>query len=451
MLRGADEIEHVKKASGISTGEFLSAAVPVEGDIVEVQRDVCLLLHDGFDLAACEPVEASPSEESEHSSTELMNTTAALSNPVWYVVVAPASWLLDGAATVWGIRAIGAVICALLITWAVILNSTIRAPHRSSQCGVMLCLTPAVIYASTVAAPNGVHMASALLLWVALLTTDDHRHNAWAICVAGATMSVTHTLGLFWLTCAVASLALLRGRRHVLSLGRNLVKSPAALAILVATILFALSWIAAVRPNDPTRGGGDPLAESTKDIPAIAHGVVWIIQLVGTMPYRFNFLWFIVYGLWFVVFAVFLARSLQRAEGRERLTMAAVTTVGVIIPIAVTILTYEVHGYAWQGRYELPLLFAVPLIAASVRQTPGPRDFKWAAAQEVATGLAMGLGATCLAVATDSGPALAVCAGILAPLGWWMMWESSHASTMSDARRRPAAWSRDQDSSTVPP
>lgn len=434
MLRGADEIEHVKKASGVSVGTFLSPAVPVEADIVAVQRDVCHMLYEGFDLAACEPVRDASTGTDERSPTALMQTTAARYNPVWYLVVAPASWVLEGAATVWGIRAIGAIISALLITWAVMLNWE-RTPDHRSQTGLMLCLTPAVIYSSTVAAPNGVHLASALLLWVAMLTADEHRHHAWAICIAGATLSVTHTLGLFWLTCAVVTLTLLRGRKHVVRLGRNLVSSPAALSILVAAILFIISWVAAARPNDPTRGGGDPLADSTKDIPALAHGFVWVIQLVGTMPYRFDFLWFVIYALWIVAFTSFLARGLRRVGTRARLTMGAITGVAVTIPIAVTVLTYDVHGYAWQGRYGLPLLFALPLIAGGVSQAPSPRDGRWATAQLVATGLAMGLGAMCLAANTGSNATSASCAALLAAFGWWMMWRPLQSKTALRSRR----------------
>lgn len=423
MLRGADELEHVKKASGVSAGAFVSPVVPVEADIVEAQRTVCLKLYDGLDPAPCEPVEGASTAERRPASTELMQTAAARSNPVWYVVVAPASWILEGAATVWGIRAIGAILCALLIAWAVSLNRE-RGSDRHLPSGLMLCVTPAVIYASTVAAPNGVHLASGLLLWVALLTADTHRPNAWAICIAGAALSVTHTLGLFWLGCAVVTLALLRGRRHVVRTGRNLATSPVALSILVAAVVFTISWIALARPNDPTRGGGDPLADSTKDIPALVHGLVWVIQLVGTMPYRFDFLWFVVYALWWLAFVVFLALVLRATHVRQRLTMVAVATAAVVLPITVTFLTYDVHGYAWQGRYELPLLYALPLIAADGRRTAGPRDPRWAAAQLALTGLAMGLGAACLALATDRNLTTAACGASLAALGWWMTWRS---------------------------
>ena len=428
IFRGADEIEHVKKVSGVSSGTFLSSSVPVEIGIVQAQRQACLLLHDGLDSEVCEPVRTTSAAENDPPSTALMQTTAALANPAWYLAVAPAVWALDGVAAVWGIKAITLVICALMITWAISISRG-RALDRYSQSGLMLCLTPAVIYASVVAAPNGVHFSAALLLWVALLRADDHHQHAWAICVAGATLSVTHTLGLFWLVCALATVALLHGRGYMERLWRNVTRSRVAFSLLAIAISFTIAWIATVRPNDPTRSGGDVLAESTKEIPAAAHGFVWVIQLVGTMPYRFDFLWFAVYALWMTAFALFLIRAVAEAGPRERLTMGAITVVSVAIPVAVTIWTYDVHGYAWQGRYELPLLFALPLIAGTVRHAPGHRDRMWTAVQLVSTGAATALAPMCLALRTDSSGAVAGGAALLAMIGWWIIWRPSRSST----------------------
>ena len=101
-----------------------------------------------------------------------MPATTAGYDPAYYLIAAPASWLLEGDAALWGIRGTGAAVSALLLAWA--------WPRRARMAttawqgvGLMLCLTPAVTFASVVGAPNGIHMAAALLMWTNLVIRPD--------------------------------------------------------------------------------------------------------------------------------------------------------------------------------------------------------------------------------------------------------------------------------------
>lgn len=424
VFRGPDEIEHVKRSSGVAVGEFLAptGTVTVEDDVVAAQRGVCLQLHSDFDPRICAPVTDGSGGAQPGAASVPMRSAAARYNPAWYILVAPASWLLEGSATVWGIRAISALASALLLGWAIALRRPSLARQGSDK-AMMLCVTPAVAFASIVGAPNGLHFAAALLFWVALLSADAVPRRTWALSVGGSVLSLTHTLGFFWIACAMIVLLSLRGGVHLRRLGRNLVKTPVALTILIASQAFAILWIAISRPNDPS-GTGDVLAESTKEIPALAHGVVWVLQLVGTMPFRFGLLWSVVYVLWVFAFGVFWWRTKRHANARENLAMATVVTMAVAIPVLVTLLTFENHGYAWQGRYELPLLFGLPLIAGAVSKTI-PMGRAWDNAYIFVTGLAMGLAALCLALREGSAVVDAIAVVALSATGWWLLWNAS--------------------------
>lgn len=436
-FRGPDEIEHVKRSSGVAAGEFLapSGTVTVEDDVVAAQVDVCLRLHSDFDPTICAPVTGGSDGAQPGASSVPMRSAAARYNPVWYVLVAPASWLLEGSATVWGIRATGALASALLLGWALSLHRPSCASQRSDT-AMMLCVTPAVAFASIVAAPNGLHFAASLLFWVALLSADAGRRPTWALCVGGAVMSLTHTLGFFWILCAMVVLVSLRGGAHLRQLGRDLVKSPVALTMLVAAQAFAILWIAISRPNDPT-GDGDVLAESTKEIPALAHGLVWVMQLVGTMPFRFGLLWPVVYVLWVLAFAVWWWLSLRRADAHEKRAMVTIVTMAVAIPTVVTLLTFENHGYAWQGRYELPLLFGLPLIAGAVTTSVPPRR-RWSSGYILFLGLAMALAALCLALREGSNVVEATAVVALSVTGWWLMWGATWLGEHSQHESPPS-------------
>lgn len=433
IFRGPDEIEHVKRASGIAMGQILrdsgrgfavSDRVAVETDVAAAQRDVCLQLHADFDPTICDPVEVAGDRAPADSSSVVMRSAAARYNPAWYLLVAPSSWLLEGPATVLGMRAIGAVSCALVLAWALWLHrlSDIRGHY---DVGVMFCMTPAVVFASVVAAPNGLHLASALLFWVALLSPSIGPRKTWGLCVGGALMSLTHTLGLFWILCALIVFVSLRGIQHLRRIGRELSASPAALATLLSAQAFTVGWVVAARTNDPT-GSGDVLADSTRTIPALAHGVVWVLQLVGTMPFRFGLLWPQVYALWIFAFAIFLWRAVRLANSKEKMAMTVAVALAVAIPTAVTLLTYEIHGYAWQGRYELPLLFGLPLVAGTITRDAGIGRVRRKAGYVLVTGVAVGLGTLCLALREESGVVAAACAVLLSASGWWLLWFGSY-------------------------
>ena len=108
----------------------------------------------------------------------------------------------------------------------------------------------------------------------------------------------------------------------------------------------------------------------------------------------------------------------------EKLAMATVVTMAVAIPVLVTLLTFENHGYAWQGRYELPLLFGLPLIAGAVSKTI-PMGRAWDNAYIFVTGLAMGLAALCLALREGSAVVDAIAVVALSATGWWLLWNAS--------------------------
>jgi hypothetical protein len=428
IFRGPDEIEHTKRASGVASGEVFvhsergigqADTVTVEKDLVTAQRDVCDQLHSDFDDTICAPAAASRSAASSGTETYAMRSTAIRYNPAWYVLVAPASWLLEGEATAWGMRALTALVCALVLAWAVSLHRA-AGSGRHADIGMMFCVTPAVVFASVVAAPNGLHFAAALVFWVALLGVAPGRRQAWGACIGGAIMSLTHTLGPFWILCALIVLATLRGVPHMRRLFREVISAAPAFVLFLSAQAFALGWVVTARTNDPT-GGGDVLAESTKEIPAFAHGIVWVLQSIGTMPFRFGLLWPIVYVLWLLPLMVFLWRAVRSAYCREKVAMATVVTLAAAIPAAVTAVTYENHGYAWQGRYELPLIVALPLIAGG---TVGRRAFPMVQVTlyVLVTGVAVALGTLCLALREGSNVAEAILAFALSTAGWWLLW-----------------------------
>lgn len=441
---GPDEIEHVKRASAVAAGEMVSSTaandtghryVSVERDVAEALHASCVDLHQDLQPESCDPT------AEDGPGRVLMPATTAGYNPAYYVLVAPASWLLEGEATLWGVRGIGAAVSALLLAWAWARRAR-TATSRWQGVGLMLCLTPAVTFASIVGAPNGIHMAAALLMWTCLVSQsrpsphlEADRSRGRQLGVAVALMVLTHALGILWLACSLAVLLLWQGRPGVRALVRDLRASPWTTAAAGAASIAVLAWSLLVRTNDTSVV--DPLAASTKEIPAFAHAIVWTFQVVGTMPYRFGLVWPVVYALWIAALVALVWSALRARDTRTTLAMAGTLAAAAIIPIAVTVLTYDQLGFAWQGRYELPLLYAVPLLAAEATRGVLPR-LRHSADVVVATvGLALALAVACLALRQHVHPALVVVALVAAAVGWCGSWWVLRSSVASGSPAHP--------------
>jgi hypothetical protein len=69
-----------------------------------------------------------------------------------------------------------------------------------------------------------------------------------------------------------------------------------------------------------------------------------------------------VYILGLVVWGMFLWRAAVRARRAIILSSVFLVTVGAVIPIMLTLVSYHRLGLFWQGRYALPLLVGIPLM-----------------------------------------------------------------------------------------
>jgi hypothetical protein len=232
----------------------------------------------------------------------------------------------------------------------------------------LLALSPAVAFATTVAAPNGMGYAAGLLMWAGLLSACRGRRSAHvpaASAVGASVVVLTHPTGMIWVGGAVLTVLLLvgwRGVREIL-LGRPLAWA-AGIGGVAVVIAFTVAWTLIYAPNAPT--ANEPLVAETKAIPMVGHVILWIFQTVGVMPNRFGLLWPIVYALWLAPLGFLLARAIRRANRKDRLAGSVAMAVAVLIPTVATVMTYDAVGVAWQGRYELPLLVGIVMLAGEV-------------------------------------------------------------------------------------
>lgn len=374
MFRGPDEIEHLLRASNVALGHWQPAPGAHEDLLVRADATLaadaertCLVLREDFDPSVCRPAESHP------DGTVDVRSTAALYNPAYYAVVGLPLRVTTGETGAWLVRVVGALLGSAMLAWAWALMTSGRRTGWPSV-ALLAALTPAITFATTVAAPNGLGFAAGVLLWSGLLsalrTPGTTTVAACACAVGGTTLVLTHTTGVVWLATAVLTALVLGGRRGVHEI---LVRAPrawaAATALVVLAVLASVAWTlqhAATAPRS-----GEPLVAETKAIPLPAHAVLWVFQTIGVMPNRFGLMWPVVYAVGLVPVVMVLVLGVRAGARRDRLAMGVAATVAVLVPVAATAATYSLVGVAWQGRYELPLLVGILMVAGEALDRSG--------------------------------------------------------------------------------
>lgn len=373
MFRGPDEVEHLLRASDVALGNWRPAEnagedllVQADAKLASRAEDTCRILREDFDPSVCLPVRSNP------DGTVEVRSTAALYNPAWYSIAGLPLRLIDGAPALWLVRVTGGLLAAVMLAWAWALTTSNRRTRWPSV-ALLAALTPAITFATSVAAPNGAGFAAGVLLWSGLLgSVRGGRPDAAAAAtgVGGVVLVLAHTTGVLWLGSAVLIvLALIGwdGLRLVLSQARR------AWVVSICAVTLAVfgsgAWAllhAATAPRS-----GELLVAETKSIPMVAHTVLWLFQTIGVMPNRFGLLWPVVYALGLIPITLLLILGFRSGARRDRWAFALAAGVAVLVPAAATVATYDLVGVAWQGRYELPLLVGIVMIAGDLLDRRG--------------------------------------------------------------------------------
>lgn len=235
--------------------------------------------------------------------------------------------------------------------------------------GLIGGLSPVVVFSTSVVAPNGLEILAALGFWVGLagLAFDSrsrHVHFSLSL-IAGVILISIRSLGPLWclliFLCALVAFAPLWP-----TLRAMLRRSEGLVAAVVAAVSGAasLAWILSQRSleiglveNDRPVSIAERAAQSFGAVP------LWAFQAVAAYPSRSNPAPGVVYAAYFFFLIALLAIGLVLASRRARLGMGLTVALSFLIPVLITAWTLDSFGVAWQGRYGMPLLIGVPVVA----------------------------------------------------------------------------------------
>jgi hypothetical protein len=371
-FRGIDEHDHVYRADSVAAGDWVSSGETTDqsrGELVSVRRSI---------VDAAGPVcDSLPYTErydchayaSDGQDRVLVASAAARYNPAFYWAIGMAAKPFEGTDAVYAMRLATATICALLVALAFsVLQRMTGSPWRLGA--LLVVLTPTMTYSTAIAAPNGVEMSAALLTWASLLALAKHSETseplpAWLAVTAASGLCVLTTvrsLGPLWAMLIVAAILALGPGRRLRSMARRAPRPVAAIGVawLVALAVGA-AWTLLAGTNDPRSEGIELDGSAWSGLPK--QFVLWVFQSIGAFPTRGEQAPVVVYALVLVASTALLWLGYRSAVPRRRLAMLGILVAVLVVSAAITVATYPVAGFAWQGRYIWPVSMGVPLLA----------------------------------------------------------------------------------------
>ena len=368
-LAAPDEPAHIQKAAGV-VRDGPGTGRPVAGEPPKVRlatvpaayvatSPLCFAFHQD-QPASCQ---AFPAAEGETET----GTTAGQYPPLYYLAVGWPSLVTGSYAGIWLLRLVSAGLCALALTVA--FSVLDRARERAAVVGLLLAVSPMVLFLAGVVNPNSLEVAAAVATWVGALvllrpgSANVDRAVLWLTAGAAVVLVATRLLSPLWLVVILVAAGLTGGRDRVQVVLRDrhgrLAAGVVALAVVVQVGWIVGSGLATV--TDPAFALDEPISDTARTV--FGRELWWLEQMIG------NFGWLdtpapaLTILVWIVLLGGFTLLGALVAPRRVALVLAGLVTLVVALPVLFELRSAAESGLVWQGRYLLPVAVGLPIVA----------------------------------------------------------------------------------------
>ena len=362
-----DEYDHAVKAAAVVRGEVLPTSVTI-GERVTVPAWLdstswkCFAGHSSV-TADCQ------AQMTASTSLSTQTTNAGRYSPFYYALVGWPTLLLAGPSAIYSQRELTVLLSALLLGLAV---WSAAATPRSGRVLLSLgaAVTPMTIYLMGGVSPQAPEIAAAAGVWISgwALLVGRTQFNSGTIIrftISVCAMALCRPLSVLWLVVIVVSLLIAFFRPcHWLAFRESLLAKLCAGAAFVACLAQTIWVLSAGALTQATAGvhmsTGEALAKS------MSRQFSRLVQMIGLFGWLDTAAWWPVYIVWFVVMICLVATALVLGMRRERVAFVLVALGSMAIPVTAEMITHERTGFAWQGRYTLPLFIGTILMSGMI-------------------------------------------------------------------------------------
>jgi hypothetical protein len=315
------------------------------------------------------------------TGTAWFDTWVSSYNPIYYYLVGWPSLLLGGSAGIYGMRLTSAALCALFVALA--FRGSLSSRSRWAPAALAFLAAPMVMFLSASISPQGLEVASAAALWVALPRLLDSFADRvrppwtlWATVVgSAAAVALARATGPLWVLIVVGACLVIAGRAPTVALFRHRSSYPWISALSAAGI-FSVAWT--------VLSGSTGGQANTADVPLV-HGSflagAWAMvrntprfvqESAGVFGWLDTPLPGLVYAVYFGAAVLLVGLAWAGADRRGRWAVLGVLALAAAVPIVVQAATIAQTGLIWQGRYGMFLYIGVMIVAGRVLSRSAP-------------------------------------------------------------------------------
>jgi hypothetical protein len=254
---------------------------------------------------------------------------------------------------------LGLVFVAALVLWD-------RSSGALSLVGLMVAVTPAVVFFASILNPSGPELTSAVCFSACLLRltrTSGGPGWVWLACAgSGAVLALSRSLGpIFVVTLVVAVVGLTGWRRATATLKATPRASVATAATIAVACAAGAFWERKYQPHVPWDPGTildglDPSIDNLWGLPKQAVGVFGGTDIF--MPLTF-------YVVWWLLLAALLGTAFYLGSALERASLPALAVAIVLATLCLSAVSRQT-GYELTARYILPFAVLLPLWAGEL-------------------------------------------------------------------------------------
>jgi Predicted membrane protein (DUF2142) len=293
-------------------------------------------------------------------------TEAGNYHPLPYLLPAVALSVSNTTATgLWLSRTASALPCIVFLGLAVVL---LWSESAWSLIGLLLAVTPMVLFVASVVNPNGLEVASSISFAAAVLRisrapTDVPTWVWTAFGLSGAVTILSWQLGPAFVAADILLLVALLGSGE----GRRAVHDChaarlAALALTAAAGLWLIYGLASGAEHSHlgvTPVFGSLRSGFTQLGPVLRDSVGTFGSLTVPLPNAIRWLW---WGLGIILFV----GGLTVSQRRQRIVLGATAVSALAFPVLFYAWVYRFSGFGLQGRYTLPIMVLIPLLSGEL-------------------------------------------------------------------------------------
>jgi Predicted membrane protein (DUF2142) len=295
----------------------------------------------------------------------------------FFLVGLPSLFSSPGAWQVYLMRLASVLLVAALLASAIVTIRRSEAPSLAAA-GVVLAITPMVLFLGASVNASGLEIAAAIAVWTSgtLLAKTAagglDRRLVDRLGIAAVALAIARPLGPLWLAIAAAILAMLAGVSCLRALWRSY-RVRVWVGVITGATALHLGWNIWADAYDARHYGGSPSSLSILGILHTSTGKSFELlrQMIGVFGWLETPAPTLTLVIWLFAVGALVGLAVALAPRRWALALGIVVGLTVLLPIVLEGMQARQVGFPWQGRYTLPLAVGVPVLAGfSLSEAP---------------------------------------------------------------------------------